>query len=86
LKKQAEELAVGYKFENWKHVDQILYAYGKEKSFDGNISKKVYEHIGKPKLCKGNNPDTTRANKSSCVECTYYINICWPKKDSNSES
>src|SRR5581483_10419526 len=53
LKKQAEELTVGYRFENWEHVDQVLYAYAKTKGFvwrlqntyyrvDKNISKKVF--------------------------------------------
>ncbi|CAG8496678.1 17842_t:CDS:2 [Gigaspora rosea] len=50
LKKQAEELTIGYKFENWEHVDQ---------------------------------PRTSQAKKSSRVDCTCYINICWSKTDSN---
>jgi hypothetical protein len=96
LKKQANELAVGYKFENWEHVDQVLYAYAKAKGFvwrlqntyyrvDKNISKKVFEcnHAGKPKLRKENNPNITRNTTSSRVGCTCYINICWPKSDSN---
>src|SRR2546423_11224015 len=96
LKKQADELRVGYSFESWEHVDQVLYAYAKTKGFvwrlqntyyrvDRSISKKVFEcrHAGKPKPRKGNNPDTTRITTSIHVECTCYINICWPKTDSN---
>jgi hypothetical protein len=96
LKEQAEELAVGYRFENWEHVDQVLYAYAKTKGFvwrlqntyyrvDKNVSKKVFEcnHAGKPKPRKENNPDMTRNTTSSRVGCTCYINICWPKSDSN---
>jgi hypothetical protein len=33
LKKQAKELKVGYKFENWEHVNQVLYTYAKIKGF-----------------------------------------------------
>ena len=96
LKKQTEELAVGYKFENWEHVDQVLYAYAKTKGFvwrlqntyyraDKNVSKKVFEckHAGKPKSRKGDNLNITRTTTSSRVNCTCYINICWPKSDSN---
>ena len=51
----------------------------------GAVSKKVFEchHAGKPKPRKNNNPDTVRTTTSSRVECTCYINICWPKSDSN---
>src|SRR5436190_7383264 len=96
LKEQADELKVGYKFENWEHVDQVLYAYAKIRGFvwrlqntykrvDRSISKRVFEcrHAGKPKSYKGNNPDTTRITTSIHVDCTCYINICWPKTDSN---
>ncbi|CAB4424054.1 unnamed protein product [Rhizophagus irregularis] len=96
LKEQALELKVGYKFENWEHVDQVLHTYAKTKGFswrlqntyhrvDGSVSKKVFEchHAGKPRSRKGNNPDITRNTTSSRVECTCYINICWPKTDSN---
>ncbi|RIB01898.1 hypothetical protein C2G38_2255922 [Gigaspora rosea] len=96
LKKQADELTVEYKFEDWNHVDQVLYAYAKIKGFvwrlqntyyrvDKSISKKVFEcqHAGKPKPHKSNDPDKIRATKSIRVECTCYINICWPKNDSN---
>src|SRR5688572_9120427 len=67
LKKQADELKVGYKFENWEHVDQVLYVYAKTRGFvwrlqntykwvDGSISKRVFEcrHAGKYKSHKGN--------------------------------
>ena len=74
LKEQADELGVGYKFESWEHVDQVLYAYAKMKGFvwrlhyrvDRNISKKVFEcrHAGKPKPHKGNNPDMARITTS----------------------
>ncbi|GES98671.1 protein FAR1-related sequence 5-like [Rhizophagus clarus] len=96
LKKQAEELAVEYRFESWKHVDQVLYAYAKIKGFvwrlqntyyraDGDISKKVFEcsHSGMSRTRKNNNPNKTRNTTSSRVGCTCYINICWPKYDSN---
>ncbi|CAB4411418.1 unnamed protein product [Rhizophagus irregularis] len=96
LKEQALELKVGYKFENWEHVDQVLHTYAKTKGFswrlqntyhrvDGSVSKKVFEchHAGKPRSRKGNNPDITRNTTSSRIECTCYINICWPKTDSN---
>ncbi|GBB98120.1 hypothetical protein RclHR1_03140019 [Rhizophagus clarus] len=96
LKKQAEELAVEYRFESWEHVDQVLYAYAKIKGFvwrlqntyyraDGDISKKVFEcsHSGMPRMRKSNNPNKTRNTTSSRVGCTCYINICWPKYDSN---
>ncbi|EXX52529.1 hypothetical protein RirG_252240 [Rhizophagus irregularis DAOM 197198w] len=33
LKEQALELKVGYKFENWEHVDQVLHTYAKTKGF-----------------------------------------------------
>ncbi|CAB4479206.1 uncharacterized protein OCT59_027609 [Rhizophagus irregularis] len=72
LKEQALELKVGYKFENWEHVDQVLHTYAKTKGFswrlqntyhrvDGSVSKKVFEchHAGKPRSRKGNNPDIT---------------------------
>src|SRR5581483_8996550 len=62
LREQADELKVGYKFENWEHVDQVLYAYAKTRGFvwrlqntykrvDGSISKRVFEchHAGKLK-------------------------------------
>ena len=97
LKKQADELKVEYRFENWEHVDQVLYAYAKTRGFvwrlqntykrvDGSVSKKVFEcrHAGKQKSYKGNNPDISRITTSIHVECTCYINICWPKTDSNS--
>ena len=74
----------------------MLYAYAKTKGFvwrlqntyyrvDRSISKKVFEcrHAGKPKPHKGNNPDMARITTSIRVECTCYINICWPKTDSN---
>src|ERR1044072_7837366 len=96
LKKQAEELEVGYKFDSWEHVDQVLYAYAKTKDFvwrlqntyyraDRSVSKKVFEsnHAGKPRPRKENNPDITRNTTSSRVGCTCYINVCWPKRDSN---
>jgi len=89
LEDQALELKVGYKFENWEHVDQVLYTYAKKKGFSwrlqntyyrvgGIVSKKVFEchHAGKPKPRKNNNPDITRTTTSSRVECTCYINIC----------
>ncbi|CAG8519315.1 17814_t:CDS:2, partial [Racocetra fulgida] len=93
LKKQAEELTIGYKFENWEHIDQVLYTYDKTKGFIWRLQntyyrvdksiKKVFEchHAGKPRSNTKNN--TTQAKKSSRVECTCYINICWPKTDSN---
>ncbi|RIA78810.1 hypothetical protein C1645_842277, partial [Glomus cerebriforme] len=97
LKNQALELKVGYKFENWKHVNQVLHTYAKMKGFswrlqntyysraDRGVSKKVFEyrHAGKPKPSKSNNPDMTRTTTSSHVKYTCYINICWPKSDSN---
>ncbi|RIB09947.1 hypothetical protein C2G38_2146300 [Gigaspora rosea] len=77
LKKQADELTVEYKFEDWNHVDQVLYAYAKMKGFvwrlqntyyrvDKSISKKIFEcqHAGKPKPHKSNDPDKIRATKS----------------------
>jgi hypothetical protein len=33
LKEQALELTISYKFESWKHVDQVLHAYAKIKGF-----------------------------------------------------
>ncbi|GES73163.1 protein FAR1-related sequence 5-like [Rhizophagus clarus] len=100
LEKQAEELAVEYRFESWEHVDQVLYAYAKIKGFvwrlqntyyraDGDISKKVFEcsHSGMPRMRKSNNPNKTRNTTSSRVGCTYYINILFaPLYRSLSES
>ncbi|CAB4394337.1 unnamed protein product [Rhizophagus irregularis] len=77
-------------------INQVLYTYAKIKRFvwrlqntykrvDGSISKKVFEcrHAGKPKSYKGNSSNTSRNTTSIHVECTYYINICWPKSESN---
>ncbi|CAG8770653.1 10338_t:CDS:1, partial [Racocetra fulgida] len=88
LKSQAEELEVGYKFDNWEHVNQVLYTYAKIKGFvwrlqntyyrvDKTISKKVFEchHAGKPWISNENNTTSSR------VDCTCYININWPKSD-----
>ncbi|GES98284.1 protein FAR1-related sequence 5-like [Rhizophagus clarus] len=36
-----------------------------------------------PRMRKSNNPNKTRNTTSSRVGCTCYINICWPKYDSN---
>src|SRR5438874_1662245 len=73
LREQADELKVGYEFENWEHVDQVLYAYAKTRGFvwrlqntykrvDGSISKRVFEyrHAGKLKSQKGNNSGVAR--------------------------
>ena len=43
LKEQAEELAVGYRFENWEHVDQVLYAYAKTKVLFGDYKTLTIE-------------------------------------------
>ncbi|RIA87509.1 hypothetical protein C1645_827673 [Glomus cerebriforme] len=55
------------------------------KRVDGSVNKNVFEcrHAGKPKSYKGNNPSISCNTTTIHVECTCYINTCWPKADSN---
>ncbi|CAG8608989.1 24607_t:CDS:2, partial [Gigaspora rosea] len=70
---------------NELQISENLKKQADELTVECNISKKVFkcQHAVKPKPHKSNDPDKIQATKSIRVECTYYINICWPKNDSN---